>query len=938
MSNAGFLPVHRLLRLALASCVVALAACDSNSVSQHMSQAEQHFEARQYDAAIIELKQALGIANEQQKTLPKARWMLGMSYFRTGDMMAAAKELTRARDLGWDRNEVLPSLAKALLRNGELTQAMELSTAGLEPQIAARLQIQQAQALLELGDVWTADTYINKAAELLPGNIEVALARAQILGASGDTDGALAAINRVLKERPEKQHAWSYKGDLLTLKQQLPEAIEAYNTAIKLSPRNRDYRLKRGLLNLHQQQMRKVAPDLKFLLVAAPKSALTNYLKGSVDFHNGAYADSIIALTLARPAAQQYPLILFYLAGAYLAEGHEEEALRQAERQVSLNPDFAPGRILLASLYIKNGQATDAQQTLRPVLHADPTDTLSLNLMAKALMQDDKQQQALKILETVRAIEPDSANAHFELGAGLLSAGQGEAANRQFEAALTLDPSLEQAALLRIQYLHHIEDFSSAIVAAQNNAHHHPESVQAHNLLGQNYLANAQIEEAEAAFEKALSLAPGDPAANHALALIEQGRGNTAASRARYQAVLAERPDHLPTLLHQAVLAAEPGNEAEMAAQLEYAIEVHPGALEPRLMLARYYLWDNKPGKIPALLAMLPEAKRQSPEALYITAVSQIAQQLYSKAIYNLEKLVNARPTSALAHHLLGTAAAGAGDMELARAELERAAEFDEDFAPALVSLARLARFDGDNAGFNRLLKRLRKLAPDAPDVLRLQAIAAQRDGKPEQAIALSQEALERTPGTLIMLELAGYHHASGNSEGARQVVQDWIANNPTDAQARLVLATQLADAGQIQDATLQFQEVVKQQPQNVIALNFLAEHLWDENTQSAPEFAQLDRIVKPGKVEVLQTLALVDSNAGNQREALQQIKVGTQASQNRRNLPYHQAMIQAMSGNKATAIEILRSVLDVDSATFTPKDNTEQLLASLQNVLAENR
>ncbi|CAA0095597.1 Beta-barrel assembly-enhancing protease [Halioglobus japonicus] len=938
MHKAGFLPVHLLQRLALVSCVVVMAACDSNSVSQHMSQAEQHFEARQYDEAIVELKLALGIANEQQETLPEARWMLGMSYLKTGDMMAAAKELTRAKDLGWNRDEVLPSLAKALLRNGELTQAMELSTAGLDPKIAARLQIQQAQALLELGDVWTADTYINKAAELLPGNIEVALTRAQILGASGDTDGALAAINRALKERPEKHHAWSYKGDLLTLKQQLPEALEAYNTAIKLSPRNREYRLKRGLLNLHQQQLRRVAPDLKFLLVAAPKSAITNYLKGSVDFHNGAYANSIVALTLARPAAQQHPLILFYLAGAYLAEGYEEEALRQAERQVSLNPDFAPGRILLASLYIKNSQAADAQHILRPVLYADPTDTLSLNLMAKALLLDDKQEQALKILETVQEIEPDSANAHFELGAGLLSAGQGEAANRQFEAALTLDPTLEQAALLRIQYLHQIEDFSNAIVAAQNNAHHHPESVLAHNLLGQNYLANEQVEEAAAAFEKALSLAPGDPAANHALALIEQGQGNTAASRARYQTVLAEKPDHLPTLLHQAVLAAEPGNESEMAAQLQYAIEVHPGALEPRLMLARYYLWENKPGKIPALLAMLPEAKRQSPEALHLTAVSQISQQLYSKAMYNLEKLVKSRPGSALVHHLLGTAAAGTGDMELAKAELQHAAELDENFAPTIVSLARLAWFEGDTDRFNRYLKRLSRLAPDAPDVLRLQAIAAQRDGNPEQAIALSRQALQRSPGTKVMLELAGYHHASGNSEGAQQVVQDWISNHPTDAEARLVLATQLADAGQIKDATLHFQEVVKQQPQNTLALNFLAEHLWADKPQEVSEFAQLDRIVKPGKTEVLEALALVESNAGNQQEALQQIRRGAQAAENRRNLPYHQAMIQSMSGNKATAIEILRSVLDVDSATFAPKDNTEQLLASLQNVLAENR
>ena len=889
MLDARISPVNSLLRVALVSCILTIAACDgSTSSTQYMSRAEQQFEGRHYGEAIVELKHALGNANDQQEALPRARWMLGMSYLRTGNMMAAAKELMLAKELGWDPDEVLPALAEALFRSGELNQVMDLSTAGLAPQEAAKLQVHQALALLELGDIWTADTYITKAAELRPNDIEVQLAKARILGASGDIDSALAAIERVLEAQPKRRDAWSQKGDFLTIQQKLPEALAAFNTAIKLSPRNREDRLKRGLLNLQLQQLDKVVPDLRFLRGAAPKSPATNCLRGALEFHNGNYLESITALTLARPAEQQYPLILFYLAKAYLAEGNDVEALRQAERQVSLNPDFVPGRILLASLYIEKSNAKDAQEALRPVLDADPTDSVSLNLMAKAMILDRKTDRALKILRTLQQMAPESAIAHFELGAGLLSAGQGEAANQQFESALALDPTLEQAAVSQIQYLNDIQDFSGALAAAKDYARHHPESVQVYTLLGQNYLNNKLVDDAIATFNAALSLAPGDPTANHALALIEQEQGNTAASRARYQAILAERPDHLPTLLHLAVMAAEPGNEADMVAQLKHAIEAHPDALEPKLMLARYYVWKNTPSKIPVLFAFLSEVQQRSPEVLRLMAISQISEQQYGKALYNLQQLVKSEPDTTLVHHLLATAAAGTGDLDLAREELKRAEELDENFAPTLVSLTWLAWADGKVPLFDRYLQRLDKLVPSAPEVLRLQAVAAERDGQTERAIELSRQILGTTPGTKAMLDLAGYLQVAGRSKEALQVIQDWVSNSPADIEARMALAKQFADLGQTNAAIEQFREVVKQQPQNVDALNYLARYLRGEQPQEARDFAHGTATENLGRTAILDTLALVESDVGNQQNRLRHIKSAVETSPELPNLLYH--------------------------------------------------
>ncbi|MCB1704566.1 MAG: PEP-CTERM system TPR-repeat protein PrsT [Halioglobus sp.] len=921
-----------LLRLALAGCIFAAVACsESTTGTEYMDRAEQHFQAEDYADAIIELKNALGNANEAQETLPRARWMLGKSYLETGNMMAAAKELELARELGWNPNDVLPALAKALLHQGELDKVLALSPAGLDSNADARLRAQQALAQLGQGDIWTADTYIATAVGMNSDDTDVLIAEARMSSASGDVDGALATLNHLLASRPEEREAWSLKGDLLSKQKKLPEALAAFDKSIELSPDRPDDRLKRALIHLHLQQLDAVKPDADFLLEVAPNHPMTHFLQGLLYFHSGNYADSITALATAEPVADRYPLILFYLAGAHLAQGNKAEALRQAEQQVDWNPSFVPGRILLANIYIKSSRATDAQRTLLPVLDADPTDTRALNLMAKALLLDGKTDQALRMLQTLQQIAPDSAVANFNLGAGLVLSGESEAANRQLEAALALDPSLEQADILQVLNLSDAQDHKGAIAAAQDYAERHPQSTQAHSLLGQMYLADEQLDSATAAFNKALALAPGDPAANHGLAEIAQLAGDTAASDARYQAVLAERPNYLPTLLHMALLAAERGDEADVVTQLQFAIEAHPEALEPRLMLARYYLWKNTPAKIPALFASLSELQQQAPEVLRLMAMSQLAEQQYGMALYNLEQLIAMKPDTALAHHLLATAAAGAGETDKAKAGFKRALALDDDFAPTLVSLARLAWVEGDMSVFDTYVEKLQTLAAGAPDVLRLQAAAAQRDNDPVRAIELSRQVLATAPSTTAVLELAGYLYRSDNSEEALQLIQDWVSDHPSDTRARMALADLLMYLEQDALALQEYREVLKLEPKNTAALNNLAWHLRETQPREALEFARRAVTTNPGQPQTLDTLALIESDAGNQQEALRHIKRAVTEAPDNPTLRYHHAMIEARAGNTTAAVGILESILGDDNPAFAEQEEAEQLRRSLQ-------
>lgn len=99
----------------------------------------------------------------------------------------------------------------------------------------ALAQVKTSQALAQLaeGDFWDADALVAEALELQPNDLEVRLAEASILGASGDIGRALAVVEQVLDTDLDNPVAWSLKAELLRLQERLPEALIALNSTLR---------------------------------------------------------------------------------------------------------------------------------------------------------------------------------------------------------------------------------------------------------------------------------------------------------------------------------------------------------------------------------------------------------------------------------------------------------------------------------------------------------------------------------------------------------------------------------------------------------------------------------------------------------------------------------------------------------------------------------
>jgi putative PEP-CTERM system TPR-repeat lipoprotein len=824
---------------------------------------------------------------------------------------------------------VRPALARALLAQGKFAEVLDLAHMDLGATAASDLVSSKALAELASGKVSEAEKLVALALEKNPQSDYAKLVEARLLASQGDATGALIVLEEVLEVTPDSDQAWRLKGDILMQQGVMEEARGAFDQSIIHSRVTYGDRVKRALINLQLQDYEAAQADATELLRLSPEHPAANYVQGLIHFQRQEYEPAITALSVAEPAANQYPLVWFYLGSAHLISGNRDQAAMFASQFFNIAPDNINGRKLLATIRLQEGKVEEVQELMQPVLVNNPDDVGALNLMANALLRDGQTDQGLDLLARIAQLQPDSPVAQLRLGAGMMISGKGEEASEHLATALDINPEFQQADILLV--LNHLQkqDYEGAIEAAKAYQRRNIGKVAPYNVLGRVYLAAGRPDDAREAFGRALKFEPGDPSANLSLAQMALSADDPVTARQHYQTVLDHHPDNLPTLLQLAALEAREQNEEAMVAWLQQAIKKHPAVLEPRLMLARYYLGSGQADQVAPLFADLDDMQRRSRPVLEMTALAQLAGQQHAVAHATLDQLIASNPDTAHYHYLLAMAAGGEGDQRKAKTELLQAHQLDGNHVPTLVALARLSLVEQAPEQFEQYLDTLLTLAPEAPDVLRLQAIAAQRAGDTDEALAHATRAYTASPGTQTLLELVGYQKLAGQDEEARKSLQQWIGEHPEDVAVRLALANDLQVENNLEGAQAQYTAVVKLDPDNVMALNNLAWNLRLEDPAKALDYIRRAAQAAPERAEVLDTLAVIEHLNGENRLAHRNIQRALAAAPDNLSMRYHKAMIEAALGEKEQAATALESLLA--EGEFPERAEAEKLLASLR-------
>ena len=336
---------------------------------------------------------------------------------------------------------------------------------------------------------------------------------ARRLEAEGDNSGALAALKRAAAADPKSAEIYAEMAGFHLRRNERPEAEAAAKAALAINADNVGANRALGLIN-----------------AAAVEGATA---KDSATQIQTSLRDAIMYLERAvRVSGPTAEVTLHYTLGRlYIRNGEADKAIESLSRVLSQNPESVQGRLTMAQAYAANKDLKSAIATLQEILEYEPR-------VASALGQYQEQ-------------------------AGLLSE-----AVESYTVALAVTPRSRELKIRRIAALLEMKDFSRAAGFAGEGRKQHPDDSRFVRLQARALFDSGDRSGAISLLEQVTKSSPKDTDTLFTLADVyaDAGRGNDA-ERVLRQIVAAE-PMNAGALNYLGYLLAVRGDQLDEAIQL----------------------------------------------------------------------------------------------------------------------------------------------------------------------------------------------------------------------------------------------------------------------------------------------------------------------------------------------------------------------------------
>ncbi|MCB2186693.1 MAG: tetratricopeptide repeat protein [Deltaproteobacteria bacterium] len=306
---------------------------------------------------------------------------------------------------GFQPAEVLDNAAKALVHAGFLEP---FEAAGFD---AVSLNI-SGDRLFDQGRLSEAVAEYERALVLSPQEPNVLNSLGVCYGQLGQAGRAMEFFQKAQAASPDDFMAYYNLGCAFLAKERLTEAREQLTLALEKNPQHADTVFQMGRLNQMEGRLLE-ARDL-FLRAAG--------------------------LPGCRVAVHRH------LGEVHMALGRVKEAEESFNRAVKANPRDAAGLSGLAALYLDRGANREIALSLaRRAVALAPEEPRGRRVLARALAETGRGAEATEILTRAVAELPGDPYLALMLGRDLAAQGRVDEARRQFQAALKLEPGLEEA-------------------------------------------------------------------------------------------------------------------------------------------------------------------------------------------------------------------------------------------------------------------------------------------------------------------------------------------------------------------------------------------------------------------------------------------------------------------------------------------------------------
>jgi tetratricopeptide (TPR) repeat protein len=378
-------------------------------------------------------------------------------------------------------------------------------------------------------------------------------------------DQALQLTKSGLNESPKDFKLWTLEGIILSLQDNPPDALTAFDKALALSP-NYAPALRGEVELLYASGNKRAIPLLERILKSDPNDQTAHEMLAMLEREQSNCRAAVDQFLLSADSVQSHPASLEAYGYCLVQLQRMQDAIPVFERLAALLPDRTYPRYDLAVVLVAAKQDDAALKVLDPLLTPGQQDPDVLSLASEAYEAAGDTPKSVSLLRQAIVLSPATANYYvsfaslcldhesFQVGIDMLNAGLERIAG---------DPSL---------YI------SRGLLYAQL----------------------AQYDKAEADFNKAEQLDSAHSLGSYAVDLAELERNNPDAALAKVRAQLKAHPESplLHSLLAELIMNQGPavGSPAfqEAMRSAQSAVKLKPDLVSARDTLASMYVHSHQ--------------------------------------------------------------------------------------------------------------------------------------------------------------------------------------------------------------------------------------------------------------------------------------------------------------------------------------------------------
>ena len=688
----------------------------------------------------------------------------------------------------------------------------------------------------------------------------------------GNVDAAIVSLKQLAEQYPHASQVQLLLADAYRARGGLADALEIYRKLQVANPTDCQIPLLMGMTYLQQKNN-----------IAARQ-----------------------AFTRALELAPDNFITLEQLVNLDVAEKQYVAALQRVQAQLVRNSKLAGPQLLLAQVYLAQGDAKQAETTLLNLVKSQPDIDTAYMLLARLYMDAKQNQKALVELKIAAAKNPKNGGALLITGMIYNDEKDYKAAQMAYEKLLVIDPK-SSPALNNLAYLYseYLGDLNRAYELAQRARDLLANDPSAADTLGWILCKRGQYPSAVALLQESASQLPNEPEVQFHLGWALYMMGQESAAQLAFQRALQPSKafrgqDECEQCL--AVLAVDPKTAgADAVARLEKRVAGQPLDSIAWIRLAGIYQRD---GAVDKAVAAYESVLKTNPKN--VPVLINLAQ------LYSVKK----NPQKAT---------------ELAKAAYKLA----PDNSRISLILGRLAYQTGDyKLSFNLLQEAVHNESSN-PEVLFDFAKAAYAMGKVTEAETAARNAMQIKPdfsGVEEAKRLLNMMTLATNPISAKSQVQEILNLEPDYVPALMVMAGINEQKDDFGAAKLVYEKVLDRYPNFAPAQKRLA-ILCAENTENDPsayEFVTKARAAYPDDPAVAKALGIILYRQADYTRAERILKEGSEKLTEDPEIWYYLGMAQYHLKKPLDAKKALQQALTLNlPARFYQE--TKRVLAELK-------